>query len=187
MLQIEIRDGNFNDNSVDEIPTSSESAISTRAMIPDSRTLLLGGGFVERQFNNRRQVPLLGDIPLAGKLFGSQERDHVRAQRFFFLTPRLVDLSEDSHEVEQEPLESVPGGDMDMTRALPLPYVSPTRVEAQARKIDYELTQPASLPPELEENPEKASRYFRLPPPFDFKGRGLFQGGSRAKNADGAR
>lgn len=187
MLQIEIRDGNFNDNSVDEIPTSSESAISTRAMIPDSRTLLLGGGFVERQFNNRRQVPLLGDIPLAGKLFGSQERDHVRAQRFFFLTPRLVDLSEDSHEVEREPLESVPGGDMDMTRALPLPYVSPTRVEAQARKIDYELTQPASLPPELEENPEKASRYFRLPPPFDFKGRGLFQGGSRAKNVNEAR
>jgi len=171
MLQIEIRDGSFNDNSVDEIPTVSESAISTRAMIPDSRTLLLGGGFVERQFNNRRQVPIVGDIPIAGKLFGSREREHVRAQRFFFLTPRLVNLNQDTREVEREPLETIPGGNMDLTRLLPLPYVSPTRVEDQARKIDYDLTQPVPLPLDLEVSPEKASRGFQLPKLFNFKGR----------------
>lgn len=60
---------------------------------------------------------------------------------------------------------------MDLTRLLPLPYVSPTRVEDQARKIDYDLTQPVPLPLDLEVSPEKASRGFQLPKLFNFKGR----------------
>lgn len=167
-LQVEIIDGSFRDEAVDQIPTTQESAITTRAMVPDSRTLLLGGNFVERQFNNKRQIPILGDIPIAGRLFGARERQHSRAQRFFFLTPRLVDIQADSTAFEREAPEEIPGGNMDLTRQLPLPYMSPTRVEDHARHLDRELTAPL-VPGELGDMPEDLNLYVPLPPPLDFK------------------
>lgn len=89
-LSIEVTDGSFLDTTVDEIPSTRESAITTQAVVPENRTLLLGGQFIERKSKNGREVPVISKIPLIGKVFGSKERNHERRQRFFFITPRLV-------------------------------------------------------------------------------------------------
>jgi type III secretion protein C len=94
-MKIDIIDGSFTDQSVDDIPATQESAITTSANIPENRTLLLGGYYVEKEFRNRRQIPILGDIPVLGRLFGAREKSHGRKQRFFFLTPRLVNSQQD--------------------------------------------------------------------------------------------
>lgn len=92
-LQIDITDGSFSDTRVDNIPSTRESAINTQAMVPENKTLLLGGYSVERRVRNTRQVPLLSKVPGLGKLFSRNERNHERTQRFFFITPRIVDLN----------------------------------------------------------------------------------------------
>ena len=92
-LSIEVTDGSFLDTTVDDIPSTRESAITTQAVVPESKTLLLGGYFVERKSRNGRQVPVLSKIPVLGKLFTSKERNHERTQRFFFITPRLVNTN----------------------------------------------------------------------------------------------
>lgn len=94
-MKIDIVDGSFTDQSVDDIPATQESAITTSANIPENRTLLLGGYYVEKEFRNRRQIPILGDIPIVGRLFGAREKSHGRKQRFFFLTPRLVNSQQE--------------------------------------------------------------------------------------------
>lgn len=92
-LQIDITDGSFSDTRVDNIPSTRESAINTQAMVPENKTLLLGGYSVERRVRNTRQVPLLSKVPGLGKFFSRNERNHERTQRFFFITPRIVDLN----------------------------------------------------------------------------------------------
>jgi type III secretion protein C len=95
-LQLDITDGNFQDVSVDEVPGTRESAITTQAMVPESKTLLVGGYFIERKVDNTRQVPILGDIPWVGNAFKRKEATNERKQRFFFITPRLVDVKQDA-------------------------------------------------------------------------------------------
>lgn len=95
-LQIDIKDGSFVDQTVDNIPTTRESAINTQAIVPESKTLLLGGYFVERRSDNKRRVPLLHKIPLLGKVFSQDEKAHHRSQRFFFITPRLVEVGREA-------------------------------------------------------------------------------------------
>ncbi|WP_414663717.1 type III secretion system outer membrane ring subunit SctC [Horticoccus sp. 23ND18S-11] len=95
-LVVSVQDGSFSDLLVDGVPSTRESAINTQAIVPADRTLLIGGYFVERQNNNARQVPGLGNVPLLGRLFKRTENNRSRAQRYFFITPRLVDIHQEA-------------------------------------------------------------------------------------------
>ncbi|HSJ03000.1 MAG: type III secretion system outer membrane ring subunit SctC [Verrucomicrobium sp.] len=95
-LMLDITDGSFQDATVDQVPGTRESAITTQAMVPESKTLLVGGYFLERKTDNSRQVPILGDIPIVGLAFKRKEVVRERKQRFFFITPKLVDINNDS-------------------------------------------------------------------------------------------
>lgn len=95
-LVVSVQDGSFSDLLVDGVPSTRESAINTQAIVPADRTLLIGGYFVERQNNNARQVPGLGNVPVLGRLFKRTENNRSRAQRYFFITPRLVDIHQEA-------------------------------------------------------------------------------------------
>lgn len=95
-LVVSVQDGSFSDLVVDGVPSTRQSAINTQAVVPADRTLLIGGYFVERQNNNSRQIPVLGNVPFVGNLFKRTEKNHSRAQRFFFITPRLVDVHKEA-------------------------------------------------------------------------------------------
>lgn len=95
-LVVNVQDGSFSDLVVDGVPSTKQSAINTQALVPGDKTLLIGGYFVERHNHNARQVPLLGSVPILGNLFKRSEKNHSRAQRFFFITPRLVDVQHES-------------------------------------------------------------------------------------------
>ena len=71
----------------------------------DGETIVLGGSFQEKSSITRKQVPGLGDIPLAGAMFQGQDDQIERVEIIFMLTPRIVQdeelykLGEDSLEV----------------------------------------------------------------------------------------
>ncbi|PTY07838.1 EscC/YscC/HrcC family type III secretion system outer membrane ring protein [Opitutaceae bacterium EW11] len=95
-LIVGVQDGSFSTRTVDGVPSTTQSAINTQAVVPADKTLLIGGYFVERQENNTRQVPGLGNIPVLGRLFKRTQNSHSRAQRFYFITPRLVDVQKEA-------------------------------------------------------------------------------------------
>ncbi len=132
-LQIDITDGAFVDQSVDNIPATRESAISTQAIIPENKTLLLGGYFVERKNRNTRQVPLLSKVPGLGKLFSRNERDHTRTQRFFFITPRVVDIAKEA--TSPEDYANTAGNELALPARLPKGELSRERTEDLARRM----------------------------------------------------
>jgi len=79
--------------------------IITNVRVRDGETIVLGGFFQEKSTITRKQVPGLGDIPLAGAMFQGQDDQIERVEIIFMLTPRIVQdeelykLGEDSLEV----------------------------------------------------------------------------------------
>ena len=92
-LNVDIEDGSIDDQTtVDEIPSVQRSTISTQAVVGRDQSLLIGGYVYETEVDNESKVPLLGDIPGLGVLFRSTEKSSERRERFFMITPKIVNL-----------------------------------------------------------------------------------------------
>jgi type IV pilus assembly protein PilQ len=76
-------------NKVD-VPDEITSEIFANVRVRDGETLVLGGLFRESTVIKRDQVPLLGDLPIAGAAFTGQDDKIVREEIIFMLTPTVV-------------------------------------------------------------------------------------------------
>lgn len=72
------------------IPDEVTQEITTNVIVRDGQTVVLGGLFRESTQFTRRQVPLLGDIPIIGTAFRGQEDDTDRSEIIFMVTPTIV-------------------------------------------------------------------------------------------------
>ena len=153
-LQIDITDGSFVDQTVDNIPVTRESAINTQAIVPESKTLLLGGYFVERRTDNKRRVPLLHKIPVLGKVFSQDEKGHNRSQRFFFITPRMVQVGREA--TAPVNFADTEANDLALPARLSPEQLSRSRTEDLARRLATEAMDaepPAPKNPLLPDRP----------------------------------
>lgn len=92
-MVVNIEDGSISQNSlVENIPIVERASVATQAMVLDGESLLLGGMTIDADSDNVYKIPLLGDIPLLGNLFKTQQRNRQRTERLFLITPRLVSL-----------------------------------------------------------------------------------------------
>jgi len=93
-MVINLEDGQLTPNAtVDNIPIIERSSVSTQAMVLDGQSLLLGGMTADQDRDDTSKIPLLGDIPLLGHLFKTQQKVRAHTERLFLLTPRLATLS----------------------------------------------------------------------------------------------
>ncbi len=72
------------------IPDEETTELVTNVMVRDGQTVVLGGLFTETTTATRRQVPVLGDIPLIGAAFRGNEDSTRRSEIIFMITPSLV-------------------------------------------------------------------------------------------------
>lgn len=73
-----------------ETLTIDKQEIETVVEVKSGETLALGGIFQRKNSTADDRVPLLGDIPLLGRLFRHQGKDRQRRELVVFITPRLV-------------------------------------------------------------------------------------------------
>ena len=90
-LEINIEDGQQTQERVDNIPTIQNSTISTRAIVEEDESLLIGGYHFDTMINSESRVPFLSAIPLIGSLFTRTHEEHTRMARLFLITPKLID------------------------------------------------------------------------------------------------
>lgn len=64
--------------------------IQTQVTIKDGQTLALGGIFQQQSAQGQSKVPLLGDVPLLGRLFRYDISEQKRRELVIFITPRLI-------------------------------------------------------------------------------------------------
>jgi general secretion pathway protein D len=75
------------------MPVFSVMKSETNLTVADGSTLVIGGLLQERVQKVEDKVPLLGDIPLAGRLFRSEVHAPVRTAIVFFVTVKVVDAT----------------------------------------------------------------------------------------------
>jgi type IV pilus assembly protein PilQ len=85
------------------IPDEDTTELTTNVMLRDGQTAVLGGLFTETTTVSRRQVPLLGDIPVIGQAFRGNDDSTRRSEIIFMITPSIVnDTMADEHGREAE-------------------------------------------------------------------------------------
>jgi general secretion pathway protein D len=71
-------------------PTISSATVNTTMTVRDGETVIIGGIITEQKDISKRRVPLLGDIPLVGALFGQTTRNVTRTELIVLITPRVI-------------------------------------------------------------------------------------------------
>ena len=72
-------------------PVFSTREVTTEVTVYDGQTVVLGGLMREDVQKVQDKVPILGDIPLAGRLFRSSVDQHIKRNLIMFVTVSLLD------------------------------------------------------------------------------------------------
>ncbi|WP_321469040.1 type II and III secretion system protein [Halarcobacter sp.] len=83
-------------NTVDDIPSFLENEVLTNVLARNGSTIVLGGLLSEENSYDADKIPLIGDIPVLGKLFSSEAFRQGKSELVFFLTPEIVDPAENN-------------------------------------------------------------------------------------------
>lgn len=95
-------------------PIFSVRDISTRVTIWDGATLIMGGLTREEVKQVKDKVPVLGDIPLLGRLFRSKAESTQKRNLLIFVTARLVNPGGVAQQAGPAPDSSVAAPDPEM-------------------------------------------------------------------------
>jgi general secretion pathway protein D len=71
-------------------PVFSTRKVTTNVSVWDGQTVVLGGLMREDVQKTEDKVPIIGDIPLVGRLFRSNVDQHIKRNLVIFVTARLV-------------------------------------------------------------------------------------------------
>ncbi len=71
-------------------PSTNKRSIESTVVVNDGEILVLGGLIEDRFTETNNKVPLLGDIPVLGALFRSQNRSKTRTNLMVFLRPTVM-------------------------------------------------------------------------------------------------
>lgn len=71
-------------------PSIQKRSVSTQAVVQDKETIALGGIIQETNTLSKNRIPLLGDIPYLGALFGNTSRSTQRTELIILLTPTVI-------------------------------------------------------------------------------------------------
>lgn len=74
-------------------PTWKERKLTTSVVVHDQDNLVLGGLIDERVEKTVEKTPILGDLPLLGRLFRSTKTSRSKANLLIVITPHLIDDS----------------------------------------------------------------------------------------------
>ena len=94
------------ENQADEFDVRK---VTTQVLIPNANTLVMGGFIKDNTKNIYTKVPVLGDIPVLGYAFRSENKGMDKDNLLIFLTPTIVKDS-DYHPTSSQFLESSPLG-----------------------------------------------------------------------------
>jgi type IV pilus assembly protein PilQ len=77
-------------NAVQGQPAISTKEISTRVLVPDGDTAVLGGVYATSESFTTSRVPGLGSIPIIGYLFKNSSKARSQDEMLVFITPHIV-------------------------------------------------------------------------------------------------
>ena len=81
---------------------TNKRAIETTALVDDGQIIVLGGLIDDDTQETISKVPLLGSIPIFGKLFQSKSKNTVKKNLMIFIKPRIMTDSNSAYDISSE-------------------------------------------------------------------------------------
>jgi len=72
------------------VPSIDKREITTRVMVNDGQTVVLGGILETERRDAERKVPFLGDVPVLGRLFKTTTTTDNKDELLIFVTPKIL-------------------------------------------------------------------------------------------------
>ena len=72
------------------IPTLDVTELTTKVLVANGQTVVLGGVFTVETIKGENKVPLLGDIPYLGRLFRRDVNENNKTELLLFITPKIM-------------------------------------------------------------------------------------------------
>ncbi len=94
-VEAEIEDVLPGSSSSADRPTTTKRKVTTNAIVNNGETIILGGLIKSAGGKSVVKVPLLGDIPIIGRLFRSEGESDTEVNVVIYLTPYIVRKSDD--------------------------------------------------------------------------------------------
>lgn len=97
VMEVEAEDSDATDETVivgdqrSTIPSKQKKTVQTVVMVHNGQTIVIGGLRISRAEDDVSQFPILGDIPLLGKLFQNTTTSSNAREIMIFITPTIVD------------------------------------------------------------------------------------------------
>ena len=76
-----------------EMPVFSKRSVNTALTIFDGYTVAVGGLMREDVQNVEDKVPILGDIPIVGRLFQTKAENRIKSNLIIFVTAEIIDAT----------------------------------------------------------------------------------------------
>jgi len=88
-LKVENNSPDFS-RQVNGVPSIRTSESTTRILVSDGGTTVIGGILVDEEANSENRIPGLGALPIVGNLFRNTSVSRTTQEVLFFVTPRIV-------------------------------------------------------------------------------------------------
>ena len=83
-------------------PTITQRKITSQLDVLSGQTVVLGGLIEDTETRNRDRIPILGELPIIGTMFGTTDNENARTELIVFLTPRVIRNADDARDVSEE-------------------------------------------------------------------------------------
>lgn len=96
---------------------TNKRTINTTVLADNGQTIVLGGLVSDDYLEAKRQVPILGDIPIVGELFKSRKETKSKRTLFVFLRPTIIRDSADARAVTDQRYGRIRADELDSRRS----------------------------------------------------------------------
>lgn len=76
------------------VPSVNTREVTTQVLVNNGETIVLGGIYEQNRLHEVSKVPLLGDIPVLGRLFQHTSDTNSKAELLIFVTPKILKESQ---------------------------------------------------------------------------------------------
>lgn len=88
-LEVNKDSPNYNVSLNSGVPIDTKH-VKTEVVVENGGTIVIGGIYTQDVSNATTKIPLLGDLPVLGYLFRSNERKDNKTELLVFITPRII-------------------------------------------------------------------------------------------------
>lgn len=85
--------GDVTGTGPNNLPIITRRTADTTVCVGDGQVIAIGGLLQEVERSTQRKIPLLGDLPLLGGLFRSEQTSHHQREVIIFIVPHILDKS----------------------------------------------------------------------------------------------